>query len=529
MNDIYSKASRVVIYAGESSRRSDMLLDYLSDMAISSPKSATSYGGRQALQLVEDLQDFLSRPWFHRIWILQEVLLAKRAILVAGQKSVNWWALSPLRLQELGLKPARKDGLVPGIYRWTQSHVEAFDVLQALHAGRNCLSTDPRDKLYALLGLVDGVTRATLAPNYEWSTKEVFIHVAIYTILRRNTLDVLTYTGGKQLVPNLPSWCPDWSAGSYTEPLPAQFATPHPWSTGDSFGTTNFTLSPSFVEDPSRLFSPAAHQVQSFNGTSDHILSNDIIFRSFSNLEVYGISLGTIKNLLTDAYLLKFRTIPGVINLHESEWQDLTPEEKMKCKGLLEDQYGVSEPAPGTSYELDTECHHSCIKKLEFFNTLGSYYHTVNADFYDYSGLPYPTVFEDNTPCHCTKCMSRPHCFWCKESQLSVNQGLPAVGPGFAAVPRDHILTGYKGDLLSAFINYWEENRTAREIFMTDQSLGVGPRHAQPGDTVWYLQGAKVPFVLRRVGDQYSIVGECYLFGAEELMTDETRHLITLQ
>lgn len=531
MKDIYSKASRVVIYAGESSDHSDKLLDYLSNMAISSPNSAMSYGGGpQGYQLVADLQAFLSRPWFHRIWILQEVLLAKRAILVAGDKSVNWWALSPMRLQELSLKPALKDGLVPGIYRWTQSHVEAFDVLQALHAGRNCLSTDPRDKLYALLGLVDNVTRETVTPNYEWPTEEVFIYIAMYTILRRNALDVVAYAGGEQLVSNLPSWCPDWSAQSYTEPLPAQFTGLDSWSSDGSFTITNYTLSPGFGEGPFSSLNTAAYVVQgSIRNPEDPIFSNDTILRSLYNLEVYATSLGTIQNLLNDVYLFKFRTQPGAINVHQSEWESFSPEVKSKCKRLLEDQYGVSEPALGTSYELDTECVHTCIKKLAFFNTLGGYYHSLNADTYDYSSLDYPKLFDDDTPCNCKNCSSRLSCIWCTELRWVDRQGLPIGCPGSSVQGREHTLTGYKEGFLNVFMQYWNDNKTAREMFMTDQSLGVGPRYAQLGDTIWYLQGAKVPFVLREIGDQYKVVGECYLFGAEGLIARNKPQIITLQ
>jgi hypothetical protein len=43
--------------------------------------------------------------------------------------------------------------------------------------------------------------------------------------------------------------------------------------------------------------------------------------------------------------------------------------------------------------------------------------------------------------------------------------------------------------------------------------LGLGPRSAECGDEVWLLQGARVPFVLRKNGEKFKLVGETYLHG----------------
>lgn len=40
------------------------------------------------------------------------------------------------------------------------------------------------------------------------------------------------------------------------------------------------------------------------------------------------------------------------------------------------------------------------------------------------------------------------------------------------------------------------------------------PRFAQPGDILCVLWGGRVPYILRSKGEQYRLVGECYLHGA---------------
>jgi hypothetical protein len=55
---------------------------------------------------------------------------------------------------------------------------------------------------------------------------------------------------------------------------------------------------------------------------------------------------------------------------------------------------------------------------------------------------------------------------------------------------------------------------TGRVFFTTSRGLtGVGPRKIQPGDTVVVLFGARVPYVLRRKGNHYRLIGDCYVHG----------------
>ncbi len=53
-----------------------------------------------------------------------------------------------------------------------------------------------------------------------------------------------------------------------------------------------------------------------------------------------------------------------------------------------------------------------------------------------------------------------------------------------------------------------------RRLFETERGyIGVGPLALQDGDLVCVLFGSNVPFVLRRFGERYRLVGECYLHG----------------
>jgi Heterokaryon incompatibility protein (HET) len=88
MREIYMNASRVVVYLGGASTDSDVALGFLKTAAAESPTS-----GRVAVidkKSRTALQSLFQRPYFSRLWVVQEVLLARDLEIVCGQNSVSW-------------------------------------------------------------------------------------------------------------------------------------------------------------------------------------------------------------------------------------------------------------------------------------------------------------------------------------------------------------------------------------------------------------------------------------------------------
>jgi hypothetical protein len=69
----------------------------------------------------------------------------------------------------------------------------------------------------------------------------------------------------------------------------------------------------------------------------------------------------------------------------------------------------------------------------------------------------------------------------------------------------------------TAFLEQSDTQGVGRQNFGTEHTLGIGLRETRSGDTIWRLQGAAMPFVLRAFGDQYQVIGPCYVHGAEKL------------
>lgn len=108
MGEVYENASRTLIWLGEADDNSDLALDNMESLtqkllAVKNPSSLTI---RQRLtnynlpppndQKWEALKVFQLRPWFYRLWTLQEIVLSKEAVLLCGRKSTSWDSLVAL-------------------------------------------------------------------------------------------------------------------------------------------------------------------------------------------------------------------------------------------------------------------------------------------------------------------------------------------------------------------------------------------------------------------------------------------------
>jgi Heterokaryon incompatibility protein (HET) len=183
MGDIYAKAESVVVYLGEATEATDQSMDYLMQIEergisqIPSTIKLSEVTGREDdLRLEEGFRDILSRPWFQRVWIVQDVFNARAAVVHCGSKAVSsktfarasqLWLDKPdgLSQQVLNLMPgSRRDDRVASKY-------QLYDLLQRFQHAK---ATDPRDKIYALLGMVDdGNSKITILQDYSMSQKDL--------------------------------------------------------------------------------------------------------------------------------------------------------------------------------------------------------------------------------------------------------------------------------------------------------------------------------------------------------------------
>ena len=186
----------------------------------------------------------LARSYFHRVWVVQEVALAKEVLVTYGDIVMEWDAL--VRVAQLLLHPrligqihGRRDGWlttvdVAGVVDLSRhmANIAQMDAMRKLCQGdslqRRSLTlhraltemelycfraTDPHDKLYGVLGLVSDP--GFIGPgeaDYQEPVRELYMRTARYLIMKTRSLSVLQYAGTRPMpfMNGLPSWVPDW-------------------------------------------------------------------------------------------------------------------------------------------------------------------------------------------------------------------------------------------------------------------------------------------------------------------------------
>jgi hypothetical protein len=114
--------------------------------------------------------------------------------------TLDWSLLCKPRLRELGLY---YDGNIEdskvslGVIEWMdRQHGHKIDLLFALTRTRAFLATDPRDKVFALLDVLEDFSTMGFEADYSWSEKEVFTQVAAQLITSSNSVEILRHVGG---------------------------------------------------------------------------------------------------------------------------------------------------------------------------------------------------------------------------------------------------------------------------------------------------------------------------------------------
>ncbi|KAE8135952.1 heterokaryon incompatibility protein-domain-containing protein [Aspergillus pseudotamarii] len=178
-------------------------------------------------EIMEALRLFLSAvTWWKRVWVIQEVVIPSRIVILYGSMLAPWEMFvkaanrvhvnSQMEIRSLAAHDtkvlaefSRRILSIESIRTRWQSP-EQITLLQLLRQFSGRAATDPRDKVYALLGLAKD--KPSVEPNYAASELEVFVDTALDIISRSGSLSVLMGDFTMKNSHALPSWVPDWSS-----------------------------------------------------------------------------------------------------------------------------------------------------------------------------------------------------------------------------------------------------------------------------------------------------------------------------
>ena len=178
------------------------------------------------------LSKLFGRPYFKRIWIIQELVVSTNVIARYGSLTIRWEHIERVGrlLLATGWREAfnirsRTSPRAP-VFQKTISNIKrsfkkpqrgrGMTLSLLLCITRRFLATDPRDKVIALIGLANNVNvhnGKSVLPNYSKSTAELYRDVTGFSIVQERSLALLSNVEdiSDRQISNLPSWVPDYS------------------------------------------------------------------------------------------------------------------------------------------------------------------------------------------------------------------------------------------------------------------------------------------------------------------------------
>ncbi|KAF1942838.1 HET-domain-containing protein [Clathrospora elynae] len=90
MDEIYGKADRVCIWLGEANDSSRMALDFIKHEVSHLHSFDDLCNSKDASKKWVALLDLMQRLWFSRRWVVQEIALARKAMIYCGHDKISW-------------------------------------------------------------------------------------------------------------------------------------------------------------------------------------------------------------------------------------------------------------------------------------------------------------------------------------------------------------------------------------------------------------------------------------------------------
>ncbi|KAK5094375.1 hypothetical protein LTS08_008594 [Lithohypha guttulata] len=197
---------------------------------------------------VAGMQRLFTRPWWGRVWVLQEIALPGNALFVCGTQSVSrrrcraalsayiglWtilmrntlsraWSPSPYHTAiTTTMFHHQPNIMLCGRDLYQRDHFPLAALLRATcvgsinlhrHGPHHLESTDPRDKVFALLGLASDradLEQRGIIPDYTRNCVDVYT-ATMAAMLEQGHMSLLSLCQSPKIQQNLPSWVVDWS------------------------------------------------------------------------------------------------------------------------------------------------------------------------------------------------------------------------------------------------------------------------------------------------------------------------------
>lgn len=239
MSAIYKIASRVIVWLGPAAEHSNVGIEVMRSLGdqseidahtarwIPSPDASGLEMVGKVAKLSYDsaswdaLTKLLGRRWFNRLWVVQEIHGGRpenESIMQCGRDTIEVvkFQRGLCMLEHTPLPTAEARMVVSNawtLFRWLKDSI-LRSTLRTASARRAC--SDPRDKVYGILGMAPRKFAAQIIPNYSprSTAADTFKEAVLMHLYLVQRLELFDFC---QLVTRSidgPTWVPDWSARS---------------------------------------------------------------------------------------------------------------------------------------------------------------------------------------------------------------------------------------------------------------------------------------------------------------------------
>ena len=253
MRQIYTRAARVLVWLGPEDDETPVALQTITKVknhiiarglsfeTLKSMKDEDPFS--EMLGLTEHVLDVKSltilrqmyqRPWFQRIWVVQEVTAGGSTSEVhIGPHAIPWddLGIATLWLEALRWQssmPFEAPGQRNALVMWQGRLLARETPPPLLDEARRFLASDSRDKVYAVYGFSafqQLFEMFGLTPDYTISDQELYKLVTLLAIKSSQTLEILHYIDHPELTDGesgWPSWVPRWDEPTLHQSFPLQ-------------------------------------------------------------------------------------------------------------------------------------------------------------------------------------------------------------------------------------------------------------------------------------------------------------------
>ena len=521
MDQIYAKATNVCVFLGKGANESDCVppfvkkiinLEELDDL-VSNQDTVKKSGALSAL---------MRREWFSRRWCIQEIALAKKAVIHCGSKKMDWEDFADAVL----LFVERSEDVIRLLTRHDKQKVESkmFDQIEVKAPGAQSLVetlshlirkspngierlasidtlvstlssydvTVPRDAIFALIKLAKDSFNSTddlIKIQSDKSTLETYVDFIKFVIKRSKSLDIICMPWAP--VPKdennflLPSWIVPISRRAFDQPR----HTVEPNSPGGKLGEP---------DNPTGYFSRVnADSLVSQEGRKRYSAAGDIPMKEWEILEdplrlvVRGRKVGGIVQL----------ELPATKGNIPFSWLDRanSTANGLASVPIVVDSDSEKEPEQQDSMKPKTRRRTG---PGAVPNIPEAFWRTLVADRGPRGTNP-PGWYRRT----CQKSFTRPieqqdrrrgrrgHVYTDEEIHLAMINSKGRINrPALQFLRRVQATT-------------W--NR--RFMVTRGKRFGIAPPNAEIGDLLCLLWGCSVPVVLRKRGEYFELIGDCYI------------------